>query len=197
MACYYIIEEVMYTSWLFLMCHEQVFKEVLPLELCSICAYVNAIAVFTQQKNLRFFSGVVGLIAGSVAMLYPANISGLYPTLSYRTINFYMLHASFIVFALIQLKDTTLLTYHNMKDNLILLVCLFTLAFLVNVFLKTQYMFVGTPPSIGFIAILFHMTGFVFFLPAILLIIGFLHFMVVYVLRRIYHVNKIAPNIHS
>ena len=113
MAIYFLVEELLYTTWLFLFCHEQVWHQILPLELCSLCVYMNALTVYLKKDTLRFFSGVVGLCAGLIAMVYPANISELYPVLSYRTINFYILHASFVLFALIQLQDRTLLQYHS------------------------------------------------------------------------------------
>ena len=96
MAIYFLVEELLYTTWLFLFCHEQVWHQILPLELCSLCVYMNALTVYLKKDTLRFFSGVVGLCAGLIAMVYPANISELYPVLSYRTINFYILHASFV-----------------------------------------------------------------------------------------------------
>ena len=111
MAIYFLVEELLYTTWLFLFCHEQVWHQILPLELCSLCVYMNALTVYLKKDTLRFFSGVVGLCAGLIAMVYPANISELYPVLSYRTINFYILHASFVLFALIQLQDRTLLRH--------------------------------------------------------------------------------------
>ena len=186
MAIYFLIEEAIYTLWLLLVCHEDVWLQILPLELCSVCAYMNALTVYVRKDHLRFFSGVVGLIAGSVAMIYPANISGLYPVMSYRTINFYMLHASFILFSLIQLRDKSLLSYRYVKHNYVLLACMFSVAFTVNVMYHTQYMFVGVPPQISFIASLYQLTGILFFLPVILLILFVLQYIVVFILRWLF-----------
>lgn len=186
MAIYFLVEEVIYTAWLLLFCHDQVWLEILPLELCSFCVYINALTVFLQKDSLRFFSGVVGLVAGGIAMIYPANISGLYPALSYRTMNFYMLHASFLLFSFIQLRDTSLLSYRYVKKNFFLMACMFTIAFTVNVMYHTQYMFVGIPPQITFIASLYQMTGIVFFLPAVLLVLWILQYLAVFILRKIF-----------
>lgn len=190
MAIFFLIEELIYTSWALLVSSGSAWQQVLPLELCSLCVYMNALTVFLKKDYLRFFSGVVGLIAGGVAILYPANISGIYPVVSYRTINFYILHSAFILFSLIQLKDITLLQYRYMKKNFIIVACMFATAFTVNLMLHTQYMFVGVPPQIGFIANLYQLTGIFFFLPTILVAIALIQVVVVYCLRKIYHVKR-------
>lgn len=190
MAIFYIVEESLYTLWLLIMCHDDVLHQILPLELCSLCAYINALTVFVRKDYLRFFSGVIGLVAGLVAMLYPANISGLYPVLSYRTFNFYLLHGSFILFSLIQLKDIRLLQYCYLKKNYLIMCCMFTSAFVVNLMMHTQYMFVGTPPELGIIASIYQITGIVFFLPAVLIILGLLQFLILYILRKIFRVKE-------
>lgn len=189
MAIYFLVEEGMYTLWLLLNCHNHVWLQILPLELCSLCVYVNAAAVFTKKKTLRFFGAVVGLVAGGVALLYPANIAGLYPSISYRVINFYMLHGSFILFALIQLRDRDLLQYAYLKKNTMIIACMISVAFVVNLMLKTQYMFVGVPPKISFIASLYQLTGIVFFLPVVLVIVCSLQFPIVFLLRRMYQIK--------
>lgn len=190
MAIFFLVEEAIYTSWALLVSSGSAWQQVLPLELCSLCVYMNVLTVFLKKDYLRFFSGVVGLIAGGVAILYPANISGLYPVFSYRTINFYILHSSFILFSLIQLKDVSLLQYHYMKKNFIIVACMFATAFTVNLMLKTQYMFVGVPPQISFIASLYQLTGIFFFLPAVLVGIALIQVIVVFCLRKIYHVKQ-------
>lgn len=195
MAYYFLLEEAIYTIWLLCNCHEQVWIQILPLELCSLCVYINASSVFLQKDWLRFFSGVVGMVAGAVAMIYPANIAGLYPVISYRVINFYMLHGAFILFSLLQLSDRKLLAYHHLKKNTLLLCGMFTFAFFVNLKLKTQYMFVGVPPKIGFIAALYKLTGLIFFLPSVLLILCLLQVAVLYVLRKLFPVEEEAVNL--
>ena len=58
MAVYFLVEELLYTTWLFLFCHDQVWHQILPLELCSLCVYMNALTVYLKKDTLRFFSGV-------------------------------------------------------------------------------------------------------------------------------------------
>lgn len=188
MATYFLVEEGFYTMWVLLSTGN--WQQVLPLELCSLLVYMNVLCVLLKKDYLRFFSGVVGLIAGGVALLYPANISNLYPVFSYRTINFYMLHSAFIVFSLIQLKDISLLRYQYMKKNFVIVACMFAVAFTVNLMLHTQYMFVGVPPSIGFIDSVYQMTGVMFFLPVILIVVACIQIFVVFILRKIYRVNQ-------
>lgn len=158
LGCYFLIEEAIYALWLLWKCHNHLLIQLLPLELCSITVYINALAIFTKKESLRYFSCVVGLFAGSIAMLYPANIAGLYSAISYRTINFYMLHASFVLLSLIYVKECTF-TLKAMLRNIFILCCLFTFAYFVNKTYGTQYMFVGSPPSIGVIRSIYEMSG--------------------------------------
>lgn len=190
LALYFLIEEVIYTGWLLLHCHNQLWIQILPLELCSICVYINACSVFFKKEYFRFFSAVVGLVAGAVAMLYPANISAIYPIVSYRVINFYILHGAFVLFAFMQLQDRSLLSYKHIKKNTIMICCMFTIAFFVNLFLNSQYMFVGIPPKIEFIAYVFRFCGIVFFLPMVLIVVTLLQFVVLFFLRICYRVKK-------
>ena len=98
-----------------------------------------------------------------------------------------MLHGAFILFSLIQLKDETLLSYEHMKKNFVILSCMFTIAFIVNVMYNTQYMFVGIPPKISFIASVYQMTGIVFFLPVVLIVLSIIQVVVVFLLRQVFY----------
>lgn len=184
---YFLMEELIYTWWLLLVCKDQVWVQILPLELCSLCAYMNAWSAFTRRKQLCFFSAVVGLVAGLIAILYPANIDGLYPVFSYRVLNFYMLHGSFILFSFIQLKDHSLLSKHYLKKNIIIVGGMYTFAFVMNRILYTQYMFVGDPPNIYIVKQLYHITG-IFFLPVLIFILACIQIVVVWILRKIYSI---------
>lgn len=156
---YFLIEESIYTLWLLWKCHDHLILQLLPLELCSITVYINALGIFTKKDYFRYFSCVIGLFAGGIAMLYPANIDGLYSAFSYRTINFYMLHGSFVLLALLYLKDFSLFTRKAMIRNIFIVCCMFTFAYFVNKACGTQYMFVGSPPSIGFIRSIYEISG--------------------------------------
>lgn len=170
-AIYYLLEEGIYYTWLIMHCDQNLGLQLVPLELCTLCVYMNVLSVVTKWKTVRFFSMVTGMIAGSIAMIYPANITGIYPLLSYRTINFYMLHGSFVLFSLIQLKDQSLLNYYYLKRSYFIVCGMFSVAFIINVMLDTQYMFVGIPPEIGIIASVYQITGIMFFLPVVYLVI--------------------------
>lgn len=191
MGIYFLVEELIYTIWLLLFCRDNTLKQVMPLELCSLCVYMNVITIYLKKDYLRFFSGSVGTLAGIVAIMYPANIDGLYPVFAYRTINFYCLHASFILFGLIQLKDTSLLNYCYMKKNLLIVSLMFTVAFFINLVFKTEYMFVGIPPQIGIIAALYQKTGIVLFLPAIILALALIQVLFLFITRKIYRVKTL------
>ncbi|MFR6360968.1 hypothetical protein [Amedibacterium intestinale] len=160
---YLLVEEIFYTLWLLWKCHDQLLVQIIPLELCSITVYINVLGIFTRKDYFRYFSCVVGLFAGGIAMLYPANIDGLYSAFSYRTINFYMLHASFVLLSLIYVKECKF-TLKAMLRNIIGVCCLFTFAYFVNKIYGTQYMFVGSPPTIGIVRIIYDTTGPLFLL---------------------------------
>ena len=171
-AVYYFLEEAIYYTWIVFHCHcSDLWLQLLPLELCTLCVYMNIASVFTKSKTIRFFSMVTGMIAGSIAMIYPANITEIYPVFSYRTINFYMLHGSFVLFSLLQLKDQSLLQKYYLKRSYFIICGMFTVAFIVNVMLDTQYMFVGIPPEIGIIASVYQITGVMFFLPVVYVVL--------------------------
>ncbi len=190
MAVYFLLEELLYTIWILWKCHDHVLIQLLPLELCSVCVYVNIASALTRRRTFCFFSAVIGMIAGSVAMIYPANISGLYPVISYRTINFYMLHGSFILFSLIQLRNKELIKGCYMKRNYIILCSLFTIAFIVNLMLDTQYMFVGIPPQISIIASVYQITGIAFFLPAIYVSLFVIQYLMVGIFKCVFYIQN-------
>lgn len=190
MAVYFFIEEALYTLWLLWRCHEKVWLEIMPLQLCSLCVYVAIAAVYFDRKELRFFSGIVGTLAGLVAIVYPANISLLYPAFSYRTINFFMLHGAFVLFGCIQLQDHSLLQYGNIKRCTCLLGVMVAVAFSANLTWHTDYMFIGVPPTIGFIRMLYQATGLFLFLPVIILLLVLLQYIAVFVFRRLCHCTK-------
>lgn len=183
MAIYFFVEELIYSLWLIFQCHDGLWQELLPLQLCSICVYVSIASVLFKRTELRFFCGVVGTLAGLVAILYPANISGLYPAFSYRTINFFLLHGAFILFGLIQLQDESLLRYGNIKRCSCLLMVMFLVAFLVNLKFHTNYMFIGIPSTIGLIRMIYQMSGLVLFIPVIMLLLILIQYTVVFVCR--------------
>ena len=77
-----------------------------------------------------------------------------------------------------------------MKKNFLIICGMFTTAFIINLNLHTQYMFVGIPPKISFIANLYHITGIMMFLPAVLLALFLIQCAVVFLLRRVYRVKQ-------
>lgn len=193
-AVYFLIEECIYTIWLLFFCHDRVWVQILPFELCSFCTYINVYSAFSQKEGSCFFSGVIGIFAGMAAMIYPMNISGLYPVFSYRTINFFMLHAAFVLFALMQLKNKNLLDYKHLKTNYLFLCLFFSIAFFTNMFLGTQYMFIGFPPSLPIMKDIYNLVGSYLFLPFVWLVLYFIQSIIFLFLRRIYHVKSIKHN---
>ncbi|NBK97050.1 MAG: hypothetical protein EOM50_03365 [Erysipelotrichia bacterium] len=184
-ARYFLWEEVIYTCWLLLVCKKHVFLEIVPLELCSLCCYMNIASVYLKKDYLRFFSGLVGIMAGSIALLYPANIASLYPALSYRSINFFLLHMMFILFGVIQFYEYKLYDRCYLKKNLLIVAGMFVMAFCFNLIFHTQYMFVGIPPKIKIITSIYEMSGF-FFLPVAILIVSFFQLLFFYLIKSVH-----------
>ena len=63
---------------------------------------------------------------------------------------------------------------------------MFSIAFIVNLMLDTQYMFVGVPPKIALVASLYQLTGIFLFMPAVLAALFVIQCIVVYLLRKVY-----------
>lgn len=187
MAMYFLAEEALYTLWLLFTCHHGLLLEIIPLQLCSLCVYVSIITVYTKRSDLQFFCGIVDTLAGLAALLYPANITELYPVFSYRTINFFMLHGAFVLFGFIQLQERSLLIYKNITRCTFMLTIMFTTAFLANIVFHTDYMFVAIPPKIGFINMVYHITGMILFLPAVILCLILIQYIAVYVFKHTWH----------
>lgn len=190
MGIYFFVEEMLYTCWLLWRCKVNVLQEILPLQLCSLCAIMAVLCVIFKRKEMRFFCGVIGSFAGFVAIVYPANISGLYSVLSYRTLNFFILHGAFILFGIIQLKEKDIALYKNMKTCTIILAIMSCCIFFVNITLHTDYMFIGVPSSIGFINHIYQFTGMLGFLPVVVLVFILIQCLVLLLYR--FYVHKVA-----
>lgn len=191
LGIYFFVEEMIYMSWVLINCKQNAIMEIVPLQLCTICVYMNILSLYLKKDTLRFFSGVVGTLAGLTAIVYPANISGLYSFLSYRSINFFILHATFIIFGILQLRDTNLLHYRYLKGNMLILTVLVFCAFTFNSIFHTDYMFLGSPPQIGFIKELYNIVGVVLFLPVVLLILYSIQYGALFCIRKIYNVKEV------
>lgn len=169
-AYYFFIQEMIFYIWIYFSCKENVFWEILQLELCTACLFVNFSTIFHQNKQVRFFGALMGLIGGPVAMIYPATVDAIYPVFSYRLINFYMTHGAYIFFSLMLMYDSELLNRKRFVKNLGIVACMYTAVYFFNLKFDTQYMFVGTPPEIGIIRMIYDVVGNVMFLPTVLLL---------------------------
>lgn len=185
MAVYFLVEELLYSIWLLLNCHDHVWQELLPLQLCSFCVYIAVASVYFKKSELRFFSGIIGTLAGLSALIYPANISHLYPIFSYRTINFFLLHGAFVLFGLIQLEEQSLLQYRNVKRCSCILGGLVIVDFLVNLKFHTNYMFLGVPSTIAFIDWVYSFTG-ILFLPVVMISLSLIQCVAVFFFKQVY-----------
>lgn len=184
---YFLIEELIFIAWVCGSSKDSPLLEVLPLQLCSLCVYMNVFSAFFQWDYTCAFSAVVGLFAGAIALVYPATVLNLYPVFSYRVINFFCLHAAFIAFSLIQFQTRKYQSYSYMISNTILMMLLLGAAVFVNMHLNTDYLFVGNPPKVPLIAMLWNTLGPILFfgVGAPLVLIG-LQVLVLILIRKIY-----------
>lgn len=184
LAVYFLLEELIYYIWVFISCRENVFFEILSLELCTICAFVNFSTRFHYNKQVRFFSIIIGFFGGMIAVIYPANVIDIYPALSYRLINFYMLHGMFILFAFMFLEDASIMCSLNLKRNIVIGAIMFTLVFIFNIIFNTHYMFVGIPPKIAIIHMVYELFGVICFLPVAIFCFSLIQIIIYFIIKQ-------------
>lgn len=164
-AYYFFIQEMFFYAWTYFSCNTDPLFEVLQLELCTACLFMNFSTLFHQNKQVRFFGALVGLIGGPIAILYPATVAEIYPAFCYRLINFFMTHTAYVFFSLMLLSDSQLLTWKRLVKNMGIAYGMLTCVYFFDLKFHTQYMFVGTPPEIGFIRAVYDVVGDLAFLP--------------------------------
>lgn len=184
-AWYLFIQEMFFYLWTFVQCRENTLFEVLQLELCTACLFVDFSTLFHQNRQARFFGALIGLIGGPIAMIYPATVAQIYPAFSYRLINFFMTHGTYILFSLMLLADGELLTRRRFRRHIVIAACMLTAVFLFDKRFGTQYMFVGTPPEIGVIRMVYDAVGPLAFLPTAIVIFSAYQGLMYIVLRRV------------
>lgn len=189
-AWYLFIQEMFFYTWTYFSCKENPLFEVLQLELCTVCLFLNFSTLFHQNKQVRFFGALIGLIGGPIAFIYPATVAEIYPVFCYRLLNFYMTHAAYILFSLMLLYDPELLNRKRLTKHLGIVACLLTFVYFFDLKFGTQYMFVGTPPEIGIIRMVYDFVGGFAFLPTAILIFSgvqvLMYFFVKHLQRRVY-----------
>lgn len=169
-AWYMLFEELFYYGWVYVSCKQNVVFELLSLELCTVCLAVNISTLILKNKQVRFFSALLGLLGAPIALVYPVNVAQIYPSVCYRLINFYMTHGSIVFFSLMLLEDAELFCPARLKKHLLYSSGMLASVYLFNQLFDTSYMFIGTPPQIGIIRILYDITGKALFLPAVLVL---------------------------
>lgn len=178
MAYYFFIQEMFFYAWTFFSCKENPLFEVLQLELCTVCLFLDVSTLFHENKQVRFFGAVIGLIGGPVAMIYPATVAEVYPVFCYRLINFFMTHGAYILFSLMLLEDMELLKRRRLVKNWGIFAALLTFVYFFDMKFGTQYMFVGTPPNIAMIRMVYDVVGKIIFLPTAILIFNMVQVLV-------------------
>lgn len=169
-AVYLFVQEMFFYGWTYAGCQTDPLFEVLQLELCTACLFMDFSTLFHKNKQVRFFGAVIGFIGGPIALIYPATVADIYPAFSYRLINFFMTHGAYILFALMMLSDRELLTKKRLVKNIGITACMLTAVYFFDLKFGTQYMFVGTPPEIGIIRLVYDFVGPAAFLPTAIVI---------------------------
>lgn len=192
LGIYFLLEETIYMLWLCLQCHENLFLEAIPLQLCSMSSYAAFFLLFTNNKQLKFFVGLMGIFGAMIALAYPANIDSIYPIFSYRTINFFMQHASLVVFGMMQFENRELFKKHYFMKNLIIVCGLFFFCHIFNLIFDTAFMFVEMPPTVSIIHILYEITGPYFFFISFISIFALLITTFYLILKQLYFMRRDA-----
>lgn len=184
-AVYFVVQELFFYTWTGLSCRENAFFEVLQLEMCTFCLFFNFSTLFHDNKQVRFFGALIGLIGGPIAMIYPATMVGVYPVFCYRLINFYMTHGSYVFFSLMLLHDRELMDRKRLPRQLAIAGGLLAAVYCFNLKFHTQYMFVGTPPEIGFIRAIYDVVGDLLFLPTAIVIFSLAQVLMYFVVLKL------------
>lgn len=184
-AYYFFIQEMFFYAWTYFSCKEDPLFEVLQLELCTACLFMNFSTLFHKSKQVRFFGALMGVIGGPIAMLYPATIAEIYPVFGYRLLNFFMTHGAYILFSLMLLYDGELLNKKRLFKNMGIVACMFTFVYFFDRRFGTQYMFVGTPPEIGIIRMVYDFVGDLAFLPTVIVIFSGVQVLVYFGVKKL------------
>lgn len=184
-AYYLFIQEMFFYAWTYFQCRENVVFEVLQLELCTACLFMNFSTLFHKNKQVRFFGALIGVIGGPIAIIYPATVAEIYPVFSYRLLNFFMTHGAYIFFSLMLLNDEELLNKNRLVKHLGIVACLFTFVYFFDLRFHTQYMFVGTPPAIGVVRMIYDVVGDFAFLPTAILIFSAVEVLMYFVIKKV------------
>lgn len=171
----FVLGEWFYYGWNILTSPNPPYMEIIPLHLCSICVYVLAVAIFLDNEKLRRFMAVINTLGACIAMIYPATVDAMFPTISYRVTYFFLSHGTILFLGIMQIRRFGYLNLGDMRFNALLLTIFATLAFGVNLWLHTDYLFLGTPPTLGIARAVYDLVGIRLFLPVsivILMVLG-------------------------
>lgn len=184
-AAVILIQEIFFYAWIWVGCEMDPFFEVLHLELCTFCVFLDASILFCQNKQVRFFGAVIGLLGAPIAIAYPVTVAEIYPAFSYRLIGFYLSHGALVLFALMMLSDRELLSRKRLLINTGILAAMLTFVYFFNLKFGTKYMFVGIPPEIGIIRMVYDAVGPYAFLPAAAVILCAYQALMYFVAKKI------------
>lgn len=190
LAAFIFFQEIFYYAWIYVGCQTNVLFEVLHLELCTFCVFLDASILLTRNKQVRFFGAVMGIFGAPIAIAYPVTVADIYPAFSYRIIGFYLAHGALVLFSLMMLCDRELLTKRRLMKNIGITGAMLAAVYCFNLKFGTQYMFVGTPPEIGIIRMVYDLVGSTAFLPTAIVIFsgyeGLIYLLSKKLQRRIY-----------
>lgn len=140
-----IVLEVIRESWAAIVGHYD-FARHMPLHLCGIMIFVEAIAVFSNRAFFKEFSYAIGLPAAAMALITPEP-SG-YPFWNIQYLQSIFVHALLALIPLLWIcGDGFKPNIRALPKNLALLAGLAAFCFGLNFLLDSNYMFVRYAPA--------------------------------------------------
>lgn len=145
-AAYAVIGlEVMRTAWLLIVGHYEIYRH-LPLHLCGVMVFIEAVAVFSGKRFFKEFAYAAGLPGAAMALITPEP-SG-YPFFNIQYLQSIVIHALLALIPLFMIAgDGFRPDIKALPKNLGLLAALAAFCFGINFLLNSNYMFVRFAPA--------------------------------------------------
>lgn len=140
-----IVLEIIWVAWLAIIGHYD-FTRHLPLHLCDVMIFIEAIAVFTNRSFYKEFSYACGLSGAAMALITPE--PSRYPFWNIQYLQSIFVHALLVLIPLLWIfGDGFRPNIRALPKNLLLLLALTAVCFGLNSLLGSNYMFVNFAPK--------------------------------------------------
>jgi len=137
--------EVLRETWVAVIGHYEIARH-LPLHLCGIMIFIEAMAIFTEKAFFKEFAYAIGLPGAAMALITPEP-SG-YPFFNIQYLQSIVIHALLVLVPLLWITgDGFRPSIQALPKNLALLTGLAAFCFGINFLLGSNYMFVRFAPA--------------------------------------------------